>query len=214
MRFNLVVGSLDGEECTEFLVTVSARSIFSDKTYCCLTAAAVDHWKKGAFTMILVGLALNFAMSIAHASVATPTNNQELFFQVPAGWNCNLERAEWVCRSTSSAIAKSAVMVIAAKVPGAKDSLASYLDSLKNPRPVRSSKSKRFSKPEFAKEVRLGGQAWINARHYESEISGFTTEYLATVGSKHAYLVTLSARKAIFPKVKEDLWQLADSIHD
>jgi len=164
--------------------------------------------------MTLLAAFLGFALSTSatFAAVPSPGVATGLPFLAPAGWNCAQEKTAWVCKSTRPELTQDALMVITTKTPDASDSLDTYLNMLKAPRHQNTADPELFSKPEFAQEVKIGAVSWINARHFESEIPGFTTEYFATVNHGRAYLVTLSARKGAFARAQPDLRRVVESI--
>ena len=164
--------------------------------------------------MPLLAIFLGFALSTSAAFAAVPAQGMAtgLPFLTPSGWKCEPDKSTWVCKSTRPELTQDALMVISAKTPDANDSLDTYLNELKAPRHQNTANPELFSKPEFAKKVQVGSVNWINARHFEAEIPGFTTEYFATVNHGRAYLVTLSARKGAFAQAQPDLKRVVESI--
>lgn len=138
-------------------------------------------------------LASSFLQS-AHASKFA---NQFVEFELPAGWVCLLEGAEWVCQNQQDpAKKKDAIIILAAKIQGDQDTLDQYLNYLKNPKGYVSPQGKSVtSEVRYARNQTIGDQPWVDALHLESEISGFLTRYLATVKDGIGILVTYSVNK-------------------
>ncbi len=132
--------------------------------------------------------------SNAHASKFA---NQFVEFELPSGWVCLLEGAEWVCQNQQDATKKKeAIIVLAAKIQGDQDTLDQYLAYLKNPKSYSSPQGKNVtSEVRYAQNKTIGEQSWVDALHLESEISGFYTRYLATVKDGIGVLVTYSVNK-------------------
>jgi hypothetical protein len=55
-----------------------------------------------------------------------------------------------------------------------------------------------MSTPQFARIVKINGQDWVDALHWESEVPGYFTRYLATLNDTTSLLVTFTADKAHF----------------
>jgi hypothetical protein len=54
--------------------------------------------------------------------------NQFVEFELPAGWVCLLEGAEWVCQNQQDPVKKKeAIIILAAKILGDQDTLDQYL---------------------------------------------------------------------------------------
>lgn len=144
-------------------------------------------------------LALLFlgAFALVPNAFATKFANQFTEFELPPGWTCNLEVAEWVCQSTDPVKKKEAIIVLAAKLKGDQDSLDQYLTYLKAAKTFTSVSGKAMkSEPKYAKTLNVNGHPWVDALHLESEIPGFYTRYFATVKDDIGVLVTYSIAKS------------------
>ena len=136
-------------------------------------------------------------LCLSQSAWAAKFANQFTEFELPAGWNCTLEGAEWVCQNTSETKKKEAIIVLAAKLKGDQDSLDQYLTYLKSVKTFTSVAGKPMkSEPKYAKTMELNGHPWVDSLHLESEIPGFFTRYLATVKEDIGVLVTYSIAKA------------------
>ncbi len=155
------------------------------------------HWS------LLVGACL--ALLLATPAFATRFTNQFIEFELPPQWQCQLEGAEWVCQSTHNANKKEAIVVLAAKLQGEKDSLDQYLVHLKAPKNFLSTTGRPVqSTPKYANSVNLNGQPWIDSLHLDSEVPGFFTRYLATVKQGIGVLVTYSVNKSKYQNYIND----------
>ncbi len=128
---------------------------------------------------------------------AVPWSNQFAQFELPAGWQCNLEGAEWVCQNVAENKKRDAIIVLAAKLKGDQDSLDQYKSYLTSPKMYTSVQGKpvksKMKKTSFAN---VNNQQWVDSLHFESEIPGFYTRYLATVKDDIGVLVTYSVSQA------------------
>lgn len=149
--------------------------------------------------------ALCLSLLALNPALAAKFGNQFSEFELPPGWGCNLEGAEWVCQSTNEAKKKEAIIVLAAKLKGDQDSIDQYLSYLKATKTYTSVAGKPMkSEPKYAKTLNLNGHAWVDALHLESEIPGFYTRYLATVKDDIGVLVTYSISKAKYQEYLQD----------
>ncbi len=155
------------------------------------------------------GLALALSLSAQAAKFA----NQFSEFELPPGWNCNLEGAEWVCQNADPAKRKEAIIVLAAKLKGDQDSLDQYLTYLKATKTFTSVTGKPMkSEPKDTKTINLNGHPWVSSLHLESEIPGFYTRYLATVKDDIGILVTYSVVKGKFQDYLKDFDNMVNTL--
>jgi hypothetical protein len=135
--------------------------------------------------------------SLTNNAHAAKFANQFVEFELPAGWVCLLEGAEWVCQNQQDpSKKKDAIIVLAAKIQGDQDSLDQYLNYLKNPKTYTTPQGKNVtSEVRYARNNTIGDQSWVDSLHLESEITGFFTRYLATVKDGIGVLVTYSVNK-------------------
>ena len=117
-------------------------------------------------------------------------------FELPPGWRCQLEGAEWVCQNINKARQKEAIIILAAKVRGKADGLDQYLSYLKNTKTFTlPGGDTQVSEPKYAKLTTINEHRWVDAMHLASEVPGFYTRYLATVKSDIGVVVTFSVSK-------------------
>ncbi len=149
----------------------------------------------------------------AQTSHAARFANQFTEFELPPGWQCNLEGAEWVCQSTNDGKKKDAIIVLAAKLKGDQDSLDQYLTHLKAAKSYMSAQNKPVkSDPKYAKNATVNSHAWIDALHLESEIPGFYTRYLATVKEDIGVLITYSINKNKYQEYIKDFDSMINTL--
>jgi len=154
----------------------------------------------GLFALIPNAFAVKFA-------------NQFTEFELPPGWTCNLEVAEWVCQSSDPVKKKEAIIVLAAKLKGDQDSLDQYLTYLKATKTFTSVSGKSMkSEPKYAKTVNVNGHPWVDALHLESEIPGFFTRYFATVKDDIGVLVTYSVAKSKYSDYLKDFDNMVNTL--
>lgn len=154
------------------------------------------------FRLSLVA-ALALMLMIPGAGRATTFRSSYVEFDLPDEWTCELETTAWVCTDDKEGRQKSALIVLAAKVKGPDDRLDSYEDHLAATRPVtdgRGNQLGRSSRVDFVRRDVIGDRTWIRARHYESELAGYFTEYLASTTDTLAILITFSAYEEYFDR--------------
>jgi len=142
-------------------------------------------------------LAIFSILLISSQSFAAKFANQFVEFELPNGWVCLLEGAEWVCQNQQDATKKKeAIIILAAKIQGDQDSLDQYQAYLKNPKSYVSPQGKNItSEVKYAQSKTINEHPWVDSLHLESEISGFYTRYVATVKDGIGVLVTYSVNK-------------------
>ena len=144
---------------------------------------------------------------------AAQFSNQYMSFELPLGWECQLEGSEYVCQSDNGDRRKEAIIILAAKVRSEQDSLDQYQDYLQKEKSYKVPGGKSLvSEPKYAKMTSVNGHSWIDALHLASEVPGFYTRYLATVKSDLGIAITFSVAKdlyrnyqAVFDKVVASL---------
>ncbi len=160
---------------------------------------------KQALRLSTFALTILIGASFPSLGRAAHFSNQFTEFELPAQWQCSLEGGEWVCQNTNEAKKKEALIVLAAKLKGDQDSLDQYLNFLKTPKTFTTKQGKPLkSDPKYAKTININGQAWVDSLHFESEIPGFYTRYLATVKQDIGVLITYSINKAKYQQYIDD----------
>jgi hypothetical protein len=152
---------------------------------------------------LIVGSTLLLALCLAFANDvgAEVFESHYLRFSLPEGWKCDQEGSEFVCEPTHPKGHKVAMIIIlTAKYQGDADSLPNYEEYLKRNKSITGGSS-LVEGPKINSEI--GNISWVEATHYESELKGFYTTYLATVSNGLAVLVTFSASKDKFPNFRE-----------
>lgn len=130
--------------------------------------------------------------------------NQYIQFELPIGWECNLEGTEWVCQSTNKNRKKEAIIIMAAKVRGSQDSLALYQAYLKKPKTFKIPGGQtQVSEPKYTKVSKISDHQWVDSLHLASEVPGFYTRYMATVISDLGVAVTFSVAKDYYDSYQE-----------
>lgn len=172
-----------------------------------------------------------FAISSFHSETqAKVFRNSYISFELPTKWDCYLENTVWICRyaiSKQCLGAKSnsqtckdqrkktreAIIILAAKEVGPKDSFKEYYNHLKEPRPIVTKQGKRTtSKVVHVKPISVQKQKWIDGMHLGSEIPHYYTRYLATIKGNIAVIVTFSAHKLYYTKYSADFFKAIKSL--
>jgi hypothetical protein len=120
-------------------------------------------------------------------------SNQYTEFELPPNWECVLEGSEYVCQSTNSDRRKEAIIILAAKIRGAQDTLDKYQAYLKRSKTYQLPGGKtQVSEPKSVKVNKVNNHQWVDALHLASEVPGFYTRYLATVKEDLGVAITFS----------------------
>ena len=148
------------------------------------------------FLLVLGAQCLFFSASPSPVS-AEVFESRFLRFSLPEGWKCDQEGTEFVCEPVHPKGHKvSMIIILAAKYQGDFDTLPNYMEYLRKNKSI-SGGSSLTEGPKIDDDI--GGLSWVEATHYESELKGFYTTYLATVTQGLAVLVTFSASKDNYP---------------
>lgn len=135
-------------------------------------------------------------VTISFSLEAKRFTNQYTEFELPGGWECQLEGTEWVCQSSNKDRKKEAIIILAAKLRGQKDDLSEYQNYLKAPKTfVLPGGKTQVSEAKYTKIKEVNGHRWVDSLHMASEVPGFYTRYLATIKEDLGVAVTLSVSK-------------------
>lgn len=131
-------------------------------------------------------------------------SNEYIAFQLPPGWECNLEGAEYVCQSTNKDRQKEAIIIMAAKEKGPQDTLPGYQAYLKEKKTyVLPNRKTQVSDPKYTQVKSVNEHRWVDSLHMASEVPGFFTRYLATVKGDLGVAVTFSVAKDHYNSYQE-----------
>ncbi len=150
-------------------------------------------------------LALFSALIFVSAQAKTFTS-EFMEFQLPRGWECQLEGSEWVCQSVVEQKKKEAIIILAAKLRGSQDDLAQYETYLKKSKSFKLPGGKtQVSEVVYVQKKKIATQnhVWVDAEHLASEVPGFYTRYLATVKGTLGVAITFSVAKEFRDSYRE-----------
>ena len=134
-------------------------------------------------------------------------------FKLSNQWDCNQEESEYVCRPTSDAKKREALIVIAAKIPGKDDNLKAFFEYLKKSKKITDFEGRTVaSKVNTIKYKEIQSTQWVDAIHLSSELKDFYTRYLATVKNGIAILVTYSVLQSRHSAYVAELNRMITSI--
>lgn len=165
---------------------------------------------------VLPALTIAFGLStlaVSPSASAKLFSNSYISFELPPEWNCSQEGTEWVCISKLSKEAKEAMIILTAKEVGPSDSLAAYMNYLKQPRvlPAKTGAPKQ-SKVLQVTQRNISNHPWVDSLHLGSEVPSYYTRYLATVKDRIAILVTFSAHKPSYTRYSNDFIRAINSL--
>jgi hypothetical protein len=154
-------------------------------------------------TLVAGILCIVFLAGLSFPAMASAEVFESRFlrFSLPEGWKCDLEGSEYVCEPPHPKGQKqSMIFVLAAKYPNDSDNLPSYMEELKRNKSMTNGSS-LVDGPKIDSDI--GGVSWVEATHFESELKGYYTIYMATVSNGLAVLVTFSVRKNDYQQFKD-----------
>jgi len=132
------------------------------------------------------------------SQISLAFTNEYLSFDLPENqWACVNLKKNWVCKPKNKEDSTQAAIIINAKIAGPEDTLAIYYNHLSQPK-MMTTQNTGTPKPSQVLQIKnrtIGPQEWVESLHYESEVPGFYTLYLATRAGALSVLVTLSASK-------------------
>lgn len=133
---------------------------------------------------------------LANTVMAKTFTSQFCEFELPSGWDCQLEATEWLCQSEDKERKKEAIIVLAAKYRSEQDTLDAYKALLSKPKTFTMPGGKvQVSEAKSVSIKSINGQNWVDALHMASEVPGFYTRYLATVKDSLGIALTFSVSK-------------------
>ncbi len=140
-------------------------------------------------------------------------SNNFIEFELPIGWECQMEGAEWVCQSTVKERGQEAIIIFAAKKRGKMDTLEYYQSYLKNKKTYKLPGGKvQVSDPKSDKVNEVNGHRWVDALHLSSEIPGFYTRYLATVKEDLGVAMTFSVSRREYRNYQKVFEKIVNSL--
>ncbi len=139
--------------------------------------------------------------------------NNFIEFELPIGWECQMEGAEWVCQSSVKERGQEAIIIFAAKKRGKMDTLEYYQSYLKNKKTYKLPGGKvQVSEPKSDKVSEINGHRWVDALHLSSEIPGFYTRYLATVKEDLGVAMTFSVSRREYRNYQKVFEKIVNSL--
>ncbi len=186
--------------------------------------------KKNILPILFASVFFMVSFGMPPKAVAKVFRNSYVSFELPSKWNCYLENTAWICRyaiskkclgaKSSSKSCKAqrkktreAIIILAAKEVGPKDSFKAYYQHLKTPRPIVTKKGKRStSKIIHVKPINIQKHKWIDGMHLGSEIPHYYTRYVATLKGNIAVLVTFSAHKLYYTRYSSEFFKAIKSL--
>lgn len=134
-------------------------------------------------------------------------------FELPPGWECQLEGSEYVCQSENADRKKESIIILAAKIRGEQDSLDEYMAYLKKTKEYNlPGGKKQVSEPKSVIMTTVNDHRWVDSLHLASEVPGFYTRYLATVKEDLGVAVTFSVSKDLYSAYKPVMDKMVSSL--
>ena len=178
------------------------RSVFNSPFYWLATVGSTS-------TLLILGLFMAWVIVPVPAKYHRTTFFE---FSLPVNWLCEEEGSETVCISNEEN--KQAIIIFAAKLRNKEDNLKDYYDYL--------SKVKTYKTPDnttvdssvvHVTNRPIGKFNWVDGLHYQSEIPGFYTQYLATNTAQLGIVITFSYHKDASKKTINALEQSINNLH-
>jgi hypothetical protein len=164
-------------------------------------------------SMLRIFLTVSLVLGLTTQLHAKTFTSQFCEFELPPGWECALEGTEWVCQSTNADRKKEAIIILAAKIAGAHDSLDAYQAHLNQTKTFMLPGGKtQVSEPKFTNIRSINNHRWVDSLHLASEVPGFYTRYLATVKEDLGVAVTFSVAKDFYSNYEGVINALIESL--
>lgn len=141
-------------------------------------------------------------------SISTPYLN----FEVPNSYTCTSEDAYYQCQDTTGPRMKDSIFIVTFKRAGAQDTLEHYKTLLSRPF-SRTNKSgpPSLSQVLSSSQISINGWNWVQAKHFESDLSNYYTYHWATVRGPVAMVAKYSVLKSADQSRQNDIRQIASS---
>ena len=126
-------------------------------------------------------------------------DDSDLSIAIDRPWNCEFEAPTLVCQKQDQSIHDGGIIIATTKKRTESETLASFESFLKQPkRTLLADDTHMLSVPNETRRTVINGQTWITSTHWQSEVEGFYTLYLATTTAKESILITFTASKSRF----------------
>lgn len=169
-----------------------------------------------ARSLLVVSAAL-FLVGLGAARLLSPPP-LELFrtslfeMRVLPDWRCDQVGGEFVCE-VGTERPSNAIGIIAMKFRGPQDNLRVYETYLREAKQWTTPDGEdKTSVVRYTRRERIAGHEWVSSLHYESEVPGFFTWYLASVTSYAGIVVTFSAAKTALEPRSAEFRRMLDSL--
>lgn len=163
--------------------------------------------------LITRSMMLVFVFAISGQLQAKSFTSKYCEFELPPGWECQLEGSEYVCQSENADRKKESIIILAAKIRGEQDSLDEYMAYLKKTKEYNlPGGKKQVSEPKAVKMTTVNDHRWVDSLHLASEVPGFYTRYLATVKEDLGVAVTFSVSKDLYSAYKPVMDKMVSSL--
>jgi hypothetical protein len=172
-------------------------------------------WGIGMISFLLTTIAVG-GFGLAGAWLLrkpSPERFQSSFFEfdLPVGWVCKREGTEHVCSHGAPPFAS--ILILTMKYRGENDTAAAYRQHLSNPKARNAKSGHQLNSTVIeVRQQHLAGHSWIVARHLNSEIENYYTDYYASLTSHIAVLVTFSAHKERHRDFQSDFDTMINSL--
>ena len=134
------------------------------------------------------------------------------------GWKCQWEGTEGVCQKRfpdQGGRDRATIAIFTAKYRAPFDTFACYEQHLRTPRTI---KSNNPSNPDLRSDFRhirmrqLGSYTWMDGLLFQSEIPNYFTQYLATLTSRIAILVTFAVHRDSLEHRLEEIESMVEQL--
>ena len=142
-------------------------------------------------------------------------SNDLVEFDLPPGWNCQMDRGDWICQSGDASQRKEAIIVVSSKRRGPEDSVQHYQKHLKKGRSYRVADqgNSYISQPKYVKTVPIAKHLWVDALQLSGEVPGFYTRYMATVKGETGIAVTFTVARGQYAQYRALFDRMVSSLH-
>jgi len=146
---------------------------------------------------LLLSLCLLIATGVVIALMLIPTppnyhRTKHFEFSLPDNWYCEESGRETLCNSTAKE-PHNAIIIFAVKYRNTEDNLQTYKTYLASDKEYQTPNGEIIHSDVISvEEKQIGNYFWIDGLHFESEVPGYYTRYLATNTAQLGIVVTFS----------------------
>lgn len=133
--------------------------------------------------------------------------------QLPPNWSCEPNEGLFVCTDEKAPRQKPGVIIFQYSQAGPSDTIEKFREQLQRPRSIKGPQGvPLLSRIISMQDKNINGQNWFEALHFEGELADYYTYYVATRRGDLQFLMSLSAHKSEWEKIRPQFDRTISSI--